>query len=66
VRRDIPGVPPPSWAIVADPPQNVVYVGGPTEYQADQQMRAQRQLAQETAEMYQDAAMDWVVGVVGA
>jgi hypothetical protein len=48
--------------IVADPPQNVVYVGGPTEYQAYQQMRAQRQLAQEnlqTAEMYQDAAMDW-------
>lgn len=40
----------------------VVYVGGPTEYQAYQQMRAQRQLAQEnlqTAEMYQDAAMDW-------
>ena len=48
--------------IVADPPQNVVYVGGPTEYQAYQQMRAQRQLAQEnlqTAEMYQDAAMQW-------
>ena len=51
-----------NYYIVADPPQNVVYVGGPTEYQAYQQSRAQRQLAQEnlqTAEMYQDAAMDW-------
>jgi hypothetical protein len=37
-------------------------VGGPHEYQAYQQMRAQRQLVQEnlqTAEMYQDAAMHW-------
>ena len=51
-----------TYYIVADPPQNVVYVGGPTEYQAYQQLRAQRQLAQEnleTAEMYQDAAMNW-------
>jgi hypothetical protein len=51
-----------TYYIVADPSQNVVYVGGPAEYQAYQQMRAQRQLAQEnyeTAEMYQDAAMDW-------
>jgi hypothetical protein len=51
-----------TYYVVADPPQNVVYVGGPTEYQAYQQMRAQRQLAQEnlqTAEMYQDAAMGW-------
>jgi hypothetical protein len=51
-----------TYYIVADPPRNVVYVGGPTEYQAYQQLRAQRQLAQEnlqTAEMYQDAAMDW-------
>ena len=50
-----------TYYVVADPPQNVVYVGGPREYQAYQQMRAQRQLAQEnlqTAEMYQDAAMD--------
>ena len=50
-----------TYYVVADPPRNVVYVGGPTEYQAYQQMRAQRQLAQEnlqTAEMYQDAAMD--------
>ena len=51
-----------TYYVVADPPRNVVYVGGPTEYQAYQQMRAQRQLAQEnlqTAEMYQDAAMGW-------
>jgi hypothetical protein len=51
-----------TYYIVADPPRNVVYVGGPTEYQAYQQLRAQRQLAQEnyeTAAMYQDAAMDW-------
>jgi hypothetical protein len=51
-----------TYYIVADPPQNLVYVGGPHEYQAYQQMRAQRQLAQEnlqTAEVYQDAAMQW-------
>ena len=51
-----------TYYIVANPPQNVVYVGGPHEYQAYQQMRAQHQLAQEnlqTAEMYQDAAMQW-------
>ena len=36
-----------TYYIVADPPQNVVYVGGPTEYQNYQQMRAQRQLAQD-------------------
>ena len=51
-----------TYYIVANPPQNVVYVGGPHEYQAYQQIRAQRQLAQEnlqTAEMYQDAAMQW-------
>ncbi len=51
-----------TYYIVANPPQNVVYVGGPHEYQAYQQLRAQKQLAQEnlqTAEMYQDAAMQW-------
>ena len=51
-----------TYYIVADPPQNLVYVGGPHEYQAYQQMRAQHQLAQEnlqTAEVYQDAAMQW-------
>ena len=51
-----------TYYIVADPHQNLVYVGGPHEYQAYQQMRAQHQMAQEnlqTAEMYQDAAMQW-------
>ena len=51
-----------TYYIVADPPRNVVYVGGPTEYQAYEQLRAQRQLAQEnlqTAAMYQDTAMQW-------
>ena len=51
-----------TYYIVADPPRNVVYVGGPTEYQAYQQLRAQRHLAQEnvqTAAMYQDASMQW-------
>jgi len=51
-----------TYYIVADPPQNLVYVGGPKQYQAYQQLRIQKQLAQEnleTAAMYQDAAMDW-------
>ena len=51
-----------TYYIVADPAQNVVYVGGPAEYQAYQQLRAQSQLAQDTyqtAANYQDTAMDW-------
>jgi hypothetical protein len=51
-----------TYYIVANPPRNLVYVGGPKEYQAYQQLRAQQQLAQEsyeTAAMYQDAAMNW-------
>ena len=51
-----------TYYIVADPPRNVVYVGGPAEYQAYQQLRAQRQLTEDnyqTAAMYQDVAMDW-------
>jgi hypothetical protein len=51
-----------TYYIVANPPRNLVYVGGTKEYQAYQQLRAQQQLAQEsyeTAAMYQDAAMDW-------
>ena len=49
-----------TYYVVADPPHNVVYVGGPKQYQAYQQLRVQKQLAEEnleTAEMYQDAAM---------
>jgi len=51
-----------TYYIVADPPRNVVYVGRPTEYRAYLQLRAQRHLAQEnlrTAEVYQDAVMQW-------
>jgi hypothetical protein len=51
-----------TYYVVANPHQNVIYVGGPAEYQAYQQLRAQRQLAEEnlqTAEMYQDTAMQW-------
>jgi hypothetical protein len=52
-----------TYYVVADPPRNVVYVGGPNEYQAYQQIRAVRQLQQEnleaSAEMYQDAVMNW-------
>lgn len=51
-----------TYYVVADLPQNVVYVGGPQQYQAYQQLRIQNQQEQEnleTAEMYQDAAMDW-------
>ena len=51
-----------TYYVVADPSQNVVYVGGPTQYQNYQQLRAQKQLADEnleTAELYQDASMNW-------
>ena len=52
-----------TYYVVADPPRNVVYVGGPNEYQAYQQIRAVRQLQQEnldaSAQMYQDAVMNW-------
>src|SRR6476469_10411551 len=34
-----------TYYIVADPHQNLVYVGGPHEYQAYHQLRAPRQLA---------------------
>ena len=55
-----------TYYIFPDAAHNQAYVGGPKEYQAYQQLRAQRQLAQEnlqTAEMYQDAAMG--VGYMG-
>jgi len=51
-----------TYYIVADPPRNLVYVGGPNEYQAYQQLRAANNIANEqleTAQMYQDAAMQW-------
>ena len=51
-----------TYYIFPDPAQNRAYVGGPGEYQAYQQLRVTNKLAREnleTAEMYQDAAMDW-------
>jgi hypothetical protein len=51
-----------TFYVFPDPAQNQAYVGGPAEYQAYQQLRAQNKLAQEnleTAEMYQDATMNW-------
>jgi hypothetical protein len=51
-----------TYYIFPDPVQNKAYVGGPNEYQAYQQLRATNKLAKEdleTAEMYQDAEMQW-------
>jgi hypothetical protein len=51
-----------TYYIFPDAAHNVAYVGGPKEYQAYQQLRLANKLAQEnveTAEMYQDEAMDW-------
>jgi hypothetical protein len=51
-----------TFYIFPDPAQNRAYVGGPKAYQAYQQLRADKKLAQEdveSAEMYQDAAMQW-------
>ena len=53
-----------NYYIFPDPAQNRAYVGGPRQYQAYQQLRADKKLAQEnveTAEMYQDAAMQWTL-----
>ena len=51
-----------TYYIFPDPAQNRAYVGGPNEYQAYQQLRAEKKLANEnleTAEMYQDPMMGW-------
>ena len=48
--------------VYPDAAHNQAYVGGPQEYQAYQQARLANHLAQEnleSAEMYQDAAMNW-------
>jgi len=48
--------------VFPDAAHNQAYVGGPQEYQAYQQARLAKNLAQEnleTAEMYQDATMNW-------
>ena len=50
--------------IFPDPAHNLAYVGGPKQYQQYQQLRADNKLAKEsleTAEMSQDASMQWSV-----
>lgn len=51
-----------TYYIFPDSAHNQAYVGGPKQYQAYQQLRAEKKLAREdlqTAEMYQDATMEW-------
>jgi hypothetical protein len=51
-----------TYYIFPDAAHNQAYVGAPKEYQAYQQLRAANNIANEnleTAQMYQDAAMDW-------
>jgi hypothetical protein len=51
-----------TYYIFPDPAHNQAYVGGPKEYRHYQQLRADNKLAKEsieTAEMYQDTAMEW-------
>ena len=51
-----------TYYIFPDPAANQAYVGGPKQYQEYQQLRAEKQLANEnleTAEMYQDSMMGW-------
>jgi hypothetical protein len=51
-----------TYYIFPDPAHNQAYVGGPKQYQAYQQLRAENKLTKEdlqTAEMYQDATMEW-------
>ena len=51
-----------TYYIFPDPAHNQAYVGGPKEYQAYQQLRAENKLSKqdlETAEMYQDSEMQW-------
>jgi hypothetical protein len=51
-----------TYYIFPDAAHNQAYVGGPQEYQAYQQLRIANNIAQEnveTAQMYQDAAMNW-------
>ena len=53
-----------TYYVFPDPAQNQAYVGGPSQYQQYQQLRADNRLAKEsleTAEMYQDTAMEWSV-----
>jgi hypothetical protein len=51
-----------TYYIFPDPAHNQAYVGGPKQYRHYQDLRVSNNLAQEnleTAEMYQDSAMEW-------
>ena len=51
-----------TYYIFPDPSHNQAYVGGPKQYRHYQELRASNKLAtenMETAEMYQDSAMQW-------
>jgi hypothetical protein len=53
-----------TYYIFPEPARNLAYVGGPEQYQEYQQLRVENRLAQEdveSAEMYQDTAMEWSV-----
>jgi hypothetical protein len=53
-----------TYYIFPDPAHNQAYVGGPKQYEDYQQLRAENKLAKEnveSAEMYQDASMEWSV-----
>ncbi len=58
-----------TYYIFPDAAHNQAYVGGPKEYQAYQQLRAENKLSKEdleTAEMYQDSEMQWSLWGGGA
>ena len=51
-----------TYYIFPDPAHNLAYVGGPKQYQQYQQLRVDNKLAKEsleTADVYQDAEMQW-------
>ena len=51
-----------TYYIFPDPARNVAYIGGPKPYRNYQQLRAENKLTREdleSAEMYQDAEMQW-------
>ena len=51
-----------TYYIFPDPVHNQAYVGGPKQYRRYQQLRTDNKLANEnleSAEMYQDSAMQW-------
>jgi len=53
-----------TYYIFPDPAHNMAYVGGPKQYRQYQQLRNDNKLAKEsleTADMYQDAEMQWSV-----